>query len=99
MRSSIRRSVAKNICPWDIREPGNSGASTVHGRQTGSVTTPAIEVEGVGRTFKVRRAEPVVALRDVSLDVPRGELFGLLGPNGAGKTTIIKMLVTLLLAW
>src|SRR5437764_5077749 len=36
------------------------------------------------------------AVRDLTLDVPAGELFAFLGPNGAGKTTTIKMLVGLL---
>jgi ABC-2 type transport system ATP-binding protein len=37
----------------------------------------------------------VVAVRDLNLEVPRGEIFCFLGPNGAGKTTTIKMLTGL----
>lgn len=38
----------------------------------------------------------VQALRDVSLTVNRGELYGLIGPDGAGKTTLFRLLTTLL---
>jgi ABC-2 type transport system ATP-binding protein len=38
----------------------------------------------------------LVAVKDLSLDLDAGDIFGFIGPNGAGKTTTIKMLATLL---
>jgi ABC-2 type transport system ATP-binding protein len=60
-----------------------------------SSAAPAIDVRGLRKTYRPRSASPVVALDNLSLTVPQGELFGLLGPNGAGKSTLVKVLSTL----
>lgn len=52
---------------------------------------PAILLEGVSKRYGDK-----VALRDLSLSIPPGELFAFLGPNGAGKTTTIKLITGLL---
>src|SRR3954470_23756295 len=52
----------------------------------------AIDIRNV-----VKRYEEHVAVRDLSLQVPRGSVYGLLGPNGAGKTTTIRMILDIIL--
>ncbi|MBU6474982.1 MAG: ABC transporter ATP-binding protein [Alphaproteobacteria bacterium] len=47
--------------------------------------TPAISIKGLGKTY----AGGFTALKDIDLEIERGEIFALLGPNGAGKTTLI----------
>lgn len=49
--------------------------------------TVVMEVEGVHKWYKENHA-----VRGVSFQVERGEIFGIVGPNGAGKTTMVEML-------
>jgi len=58
------------------------------------MTTPdpvMIRTTGLGRSFG-----PLWAVRDMDLEVLRGEVLGLLGPNGAGKTTTVRLLTALI---
>jgi ABC-2 type transport system ATP-binding protein len=50
--------------------------------------TPIILVQGVNKTY----AGVFQALKDINLEIKRGEIFALLGPNGAGKTTLISII-------
>jgi ABC-2 type transport system ATP-binding protein len=62
-----------------------------------------IEAHDLHRTYRThtgtlrRKVKEIEAVRGVSFEIQKGQLFGLLGPNGAGKTTTIKMLITLLI--
>jgi ABC-2 type transport system ATP-binding protein len=55
------------------------------------VSDLAIRLAGVNKAFQGH-----VAVKDLSLEVPRGVVFGLLGPNGAGKTTTLRMVMDIL---
>src|SRR5438874_13520592 len=52
--------------------------------------SPTIVASGLSKNYG-----KLAAVRDLSLEVGAGEVFGFLGPNGAGKTTTIRMLTRL----
>lgn len=58
----------------------------------------AIEISNLSKTFRGKRFKTVEALKNLSLTVEKGEIFGFLGPNGAGKSTTIKIIMGLISA-
>lgn len=53
----------------------------------------AVSCSGISKSYK-----KVQALKNVSFEVPKGEVFGIIGPDGAGKTSLFRILTTLILA-
>lgn len=56
----------------------------------------AVAVNSIVKNYGTPK-QPVHALKGVSFEVSKGELFGLIGPDGAGKTSLFRILTTLLL--
>ncbi len=52
----------------------------------------SVDIKNISKSY-----EDVEALKDISLEIEHGEIFGLIGPDGAGKTTLFRILTTLLL--
>lgn len=64
--------------------------------QEKQAATPAVEIRNLTKIFPVPlRREKVVAVRDLSLSVAPGQVYGLLGPNGSGKSTTLKVVLGL----
>jgi len=75
------------IAPAEDRsptEPGQFGPPAVR-------ETPFVRIEGVSYRFGATEA-----VRDLSLSVETGQLFGLVGSDGAGKSTLLRMVATML---
>ncbi len=57
----------------------------------------ALSVSNVSKSFKLDNGSLFKAVKNVSLQVEKGQIYGLLGPNGAGKSTLINMISGVLL--
>jgi NitT/TauT family transport system ATP-binding protein len=71
--------------------PTREGTEEVGHRVTPA--PPLIEIRSVSAGYENKRAKTrLIALRDVTLDVRRGEFLAIVGPSGCGKTTLINMI-------
>ncbi len=50
-----------------------------------------LDIRGISKTYNGHQA-----LKNVSIEIPKGSIFGLLGPNGAGKTTLIRIITKII---
>ena len=66
-------------------------------RRSGAEAGPAVAVHGLTKIFPVpfHPTRGVVAVKDLSLRIEPGEVYGLLGPNGSGKSTTLKIILGL----
>jgi len=63
----------------------------IYGEET--LTTPAVHLQNVTKIFPAGRGTAeVIAVNDISMDIPQGEFFTMLGPSGCGKTTTLRMI-------
>ena len=83
------RKIQYKLHEYTQSDPGAGGEE--------GVSDVVLRAEGLSKTFrKPFTGKRVEAVRGVSFEVSRGEIFGFLGPNGAGKTTSIKMMTGLI---
>ena len=65
-------------------------------RRSEAKAGPAVALTGVTKLFPAPfQRQPVVAVRDLNLQVAAGQIYGLLGPNGSGKSTTLKIILGL----
>ncbi|MDD6155756.1 MAG: ATP-binding cassette domain-containing protein, partial [Lachnospiraceae bacterium] len=50
-----------------------------------------IKIEHLDKTFN-GKTQTVYALKDINLDIQKGDIFGIIGMSGAGKSTLIKLI-------
>ncbi len=88
-----------SIVEWLLEDPAAKRHAipdrTPEGESEVGDSGEAIRIVGIGKTYS-RNEVKTEAIRDISLDIRKGELISFIGPSGCGKTTLLKMIAGLL---
>lgn len=74
------------------RYPGQASSAAGGSTSPTDRQPPAIELRSVSKTFVLESGEEIVAVRDASLKVARGEFVCVVGPSGHGKSTLLNLI-------
>ncbi len=99
-----RDSSAASVAVTDAAAPPTSnaavpastgGAASASSSDAVPVTEPMLSATGISKTYVRRGKEPVHAVIDASIEIPRGGALGVVGESGSGKSTFARMIVGL----
>lgn len=92
LRGVFKRGAPTQASSGKVENDDELGLGAMVSGELRDQTDVVVRVRGVKKSYHLPGRPPVRAVKGVSFDVPRNQIFGLLGPNGAGKTSTIHCL-------
>src|ERR1051325_9832420 len=95
IRSLARRLQRRLVESFPMLNAGNDLAALPVSALSEKPSTPLIVCRGLGKAYEVRIGKPVIALENLNIEIPAGELLAVVGPSGCGKSTLLRLLAGL----
>lgn len=93
--SAEAESKASALKEWLLEDVPLTSKKRVRDRSGDPGAGPIVRIDSIGKTY-VRKGKEVEAIKDISLEIKKGELISFIGPSGCGKTTLLRMIAGLL---